>query len=324
MTLTEAAFMRGGLPESTHALLWCVTDASGAVVAESVAGASTTQVFARSTVKPFQALPAVRAGVMQRFGLTDRHIAIACASHGGTEEHLSAVLEILAACGCAEADLACGPLEPLDAAAADRLRARGALPGRLTHNCSGKHALALALCRQEDWPAAGYLETSHPLAVVMRAAVAEAAGAVPDALPAGTDGCGMPTFHLPLVAIATAFGRLAGGDMGEDGTRVADAMRSHPQLVAFDGAIDTELMRAVPGLVAKVGAEGLLAIGLEDGRGLALKVIDGAKRAVDPAGVAAVRVLLGRTASGEALDRLARPEIRNSLGVVVGHGEARV
>jgi L-asparaginase II len=126
----------------------------------------------------------------------------------------------------------------------------------------------------------------------------------------------MLAFSVPLASLAAAFGRLD--------ARVADAMRSHPDLVAYDGALDTELMRAHPGLVAKVGAEGVLAVGLPDGRGLAIKVRDGAMRAIDPAGVALVREVLGRGAAGEALARLERPAVLNSRGDVVGEGEARL
>jgi L-asparaginase II len=101
-------------------------------------------------------------------------------------------------------------------------------------------------------------------------------------------------------------------------------MRAHPELVAFPGALDTELMRADDGLVAKIGAEGVLAAGLPDGRGLAVKVLDGAARALDPAAVALVREVLGRPASGPALDALACPTVTNSLGEVVGEGVARI
>ena len=134
----------------------------------------------------------------------------------------------------------------------------------------------------QGWPIDGYLDAAHPLQRAMAAAVA---GALAVAAPAqAIDGCGMPTFHAPLAALAGAFGRLAGGGLGASGARVAAAMRAHPALVAFPGAIDTELMAALP-VVAKIGAEGVIAIGCEDGRGLAVKVADGALRALDPAAV---------------------------------------
>jgi L-asparaginase II len=132
----------------------------------------------------------------------------------------------------------------------------------------------------------------------------------------------MRTFAVPLEALARAFAGLAGGSLGPSGDRCAAAMRAHPELVAYDGAIDTELMRAEPGLVAKIGAEGVLAVGLPDGRGLALKVRDGALRAVAPAGIALARSALGLAAA--VPDSLVEPPIVNSRGVRVGELRAAV
>lgn len=316
----NVVFTRGGLPESEHRVAWCAAGVDTAVVHVSEPGEGDMAVFARSTTKPFQALPAVRGGVIDRFGLDDRHLAVGCASHGGGPEHTALVGEMLAAAGLAEDDLGCGPLDPFDPAEAAALRARGGRPTRITHNCSGKHALGLALCVAQGWPTAGYLEPSHPLQLAMREAVGEACMAYPDQLTRGTDGCGMCTFHLPMGALARAFGRLASGSLGEGGDRVAAAMRGHPELVGYAGAVDSELMRACDGLVAKCGAEGVLAVGLADGRGVVLKVRDGAKRALDPAGVLAVRAILGVPAQSEALERIAHPLVLNSLGEPVGEG----
>jgi L-asparaginase II len=298
--------MRGGVEESEHRVAWCVYGSDG-----SVAGPDADlPVFARSAVKPLQALGSVRAGVLERFGLGDRHLALACASHGGSDAHVAAVAEVLAACGLLEDALACGPELPLDPRAIDGVR-----PSRIRHNCSGKHAFGLARCLAEDWPLDGYFRAGHPLQGAMRECVREACG-VAAASNEATDGCGMRTFALPLAALARAFAGLASGGLGPSGDRCAGAMRAYPQLVAYDGAIDTELMRAEPGLVAKIGAEGVLALGLPDGRGLALKVRDGAKRAVAPAAVALARETLGLTAA--VPEALAVAPIVNSRGVRVG------
>ncbi len=315
-------FTRAGLTESAHTLVWCVTGPDGAVIERSEEDAAELRVFPRSAVKPFQALPAVRDDVIEGFGLADRHLALACASHGGTPQHLAVVSEVLAACGLAEHHLGCGALDPRDPAAAMARRARGELPARIVHNCSGKHALALARCVHRGWAVEGYLDEGHPIQRGMHAAVATAAGLAPASVPYGGDGCGMLAFQLPLGAVARAFGRLAAGELGPGGDRVADAMRAHPGLVAFEGALDTELMLAEDGLVAKIGAEGVLGVGLPDGRGLAVKVADGAMRALDPAGVGLVREALGLRAGGPALDGLAQPVMVNSRGEVVGAGRA--
>lgn len=240
-------------------------------------------VYARSASKPLQALPAVRAGVLERFGLDDRHLALACASHGGSEEHLARVREILEACGLDEDALGCGPDFPRD----PRVRAEAA---RIRHNCSGKHALGLALCVAEGWPTEGYWRPAHPLQQAMLAAVVDACGvAHPEG---GVDGCGMTALRVPLDALGKSFAELE--------ERVSRAMLAHPELVAYDGAVDTALLR--DGVLAKVGAEGVLAWA-----GGALKVRDGSMRALDPAAAH----VLGREV----------PPVRNSRGDVVGRYE---
>ena len=297
--------------ESEHRVAWCVTGPDGAAHGPD----PDLPVFARSAVKPLQALGSVRAGALERFGLDRRHLALACASHGGSRDHVAVVAEVLEACGLVEGALGCGPELPRDPRAA-----KGVRPSRIRHNCSGKHAFGLARCLAEGWPLDGYFRAGHPLQGAMRDCVAEACG-VTAATEEATDGCGMRTFAVPLAALARAFGRLAGGGLGPAGDRCADAMRAHPALVAFDGAIDTELMRSEPGLVAKIGAEGVLAVGLADGRGLALKVRDGALRAVPPAGVALARAELGLAAA--VPEALAAAPIVNSRGVRVGELTAR-
>ncbi len=309
-------FRRGKLVESEHHFAWAVSDGDGAGGGRAV--------FARSSAKPFQALAAMRAGVHDRLRLEPRHLALACASHGGSEEHVGVVREILAAAGRGVQDLECGASEPRDPAAAAAYRERGGAPTAVRHNCSGKHAFGIALSVTSGWPVHGYLEHAHPLQQAMRSAVADATGLQFGDVGEATDGCGMRTFVVPLGSLAAAFGRLAGGGLGEHGDRLAAAMSSHPELVAYAGAIDTELMTSEPGAVAKIGAEGVLGIGLADGRGAAIKVLDGAERALEPAAVLVARERLGLTAGGAALERLAAPPLRNSHGARVGFAEAEL
>src|SRR5262245_61992192 len=301
--------MRGGLVESEHRVAWCVSAADA--VTESWPGASELVTFTRSVVKPFQALSSVRAGVLERFGLGERHLAVACASHGGSDTHVALVAEILAACGLDEDALGCGPSVPRDPSINEA-------PTRIRHNCSGKHALGLARCVHEGWPATGYLDAEHPLQAALRA---EVAAAMQRAHGEAVDGCGMRTFALPLHAMARGFGRLAGGQLGPDADRVVAAMGSNPELVGYAGTIDTELMAGEDGLVAKVGAEGLLCIGLPDGRGVAIKALDGAHRPVPPAAVWLARAVLGLRADTPALATLDVPPVLNSRGDVVGRRE---
>lgn len=321
---TRVLYSRAGLPESEHRLVWCATGPDGTAIAESEEDAAELAVFPRSAVKPLQALPAVREGVVVAFDLQTRHLALACSSHGGDPAHIDAVRELLHACGLDERALGCGPLDPRDPRAAMDRRQRGELPARIVHNCSGKHAFALARCVHRRWKTDAYLDPAHPIQKSMHASVAAAAGLAASAVPFGGDGCGMLAFQLPLGAVARAFGKLASGRLGPGGDRIAEAMREHPELVAFEGALDTELMRAADGLVAKIGAEGVLAAGLPDGRGLALKVADGAMRALDCGGPDVVREVLDLRFNSEALEGLARPVMVNSRGEAVGAGRAVV
>jgi L-asparaginase II len=307
--------LRGGHVESVHRFAWRLVDSHGAVRGGGEPGA----VFLRSAAKPFQALPAVRAGVLERFGLDDRHLAVACASHGADDQHLARVADILAAAGLAEDALGCGPLAPRDPRAAAALRG---VPRRIHHNCSGKHALGLALCVAGGWPVAGYLAGTHPLQDAMRTAIADATRVPGDHVPEAVDGCGMRTYAMALEGLAAAFARLAGGGLDDAGARAARAMRAHPALVGFPGSIDTELMAAETGVVAKIGAEAVIAIGTADGRGLAVKILDGSARAIDPAAIVCARELLGLALDTPALTALAAPVIHNSRGEVVGRLEA--
>lgn len=303
---------RGTGVESEHRVAWAVSGGED----------GGPEVFVRSAAKPFQALAGVRAGVLESFELRPDHLAIACASHGGGDDHVLRVRELLRAAGRAEADLACGPAEPRDPVAAAAYRERGGRPASVRHNCSGKHAFAIALAVAEGWPVEGYFDAGHPVQEVLGQGLAEAAALEPAAMPHATDGCGMQTFAVPLARLADAFGRLAGGGLGAAGERLAGAMTAHPDLVAFDGAIDTELMRAHPGLVAKIGAEGVLGIGLADGRGAALKVLDGAMRGLDPAALLVLAERLGVSIGGPVLERLREAPVVNSRGEQVGRAEA--
>jgi len=181
---------------------------------------------------------------------------------------------------------------------------------RLHHNCSGKHAGFLALCRARGWPAAGYRLAEHPLQRQVLAEVAAAAEAAAREIKLGLDGCGVPTFALPLERMARAFSRLPASD---GGAAVIAAMRARPELVGGEGAADTALMRVLPGWTAKRGAEGLFCAVSPDGLGLALKVEDGNPRAVRPA-LARFLAALGF----EPGEDFARVPLLNSRGELVG------
>jgi len=300
----EVLVLRGRLVESAHDVA-VVGVAAGGGVAYATDGAADLPVFLRSAAKPFQAEPAVARGVLERFGLDDRHLALACASHVATPEHVALAAEILAAAGLDESALQCGPGDD----------------GRLlAHGCSGNHALGLALCVLEGWPTGTYLDAQHPLQEVYRATIATLAGVAPEE--AG-DGCGMRAYRVPLGRYAAMFGVLGAAGDGALG-RCAAAMRDHPHLVRGDGAIDTELMRAAPGLVAKVGAEATIGIGLRDGRGVAIKARDGAWRALEAAAAHVAWTELAIDVKTPGLLPYSDPVIPDARGEIAGSVETRL
>ncbi|MGE3191445.1 MAG: asparaginase, partial [Vicinamibacterales bacterium] len=278
--------------------------------------------------KMFQALPLVARGAADRWGLADEEIALATASHGGEPFHVAAAQSVLARCGAREDQLACGPTAPMHAPSAEALRQAGVAPGRIHNNCSGKHAGMLALAAAEGWPTDGYHLPGHPVQAGIRDTLAEWTGVPADTFGEAVDGCGIPTFTLPLADMAAGCARLsaAAADGVPAPARVLGAMTRHPDYVAGTGRLCTDLMRAAGGrLWAKVGAEGYYCAGVPSERlGIAIKVEDGAWRAVEPALLAtldAIGVL--DDAARRALAAYAAPTLVNTRGETVGGLRAR-
>jgi L-asparaginase len=276
---------RGPVVEARH-VVHAVAVRNGRV--ELAFGNPQLVTFLRSSAKPIQALPAVRT----RLDLDDEEIALMCASHLAASEQLAVVRRLLADAPAGEDELECG----VDGT-------------RIEHNCSGKHAGLLALCRARGWPSQGYRLAGHPCQDAMLAEVAAAAGLDPAGIPTAIDGCGVLTFGLTLERAATAFGRLS---QLEGGARVVRAMRANPDLLRGPVALDVQLIRSLDGWFAKGGAEGLLCAASADGLALGLKVVDGSFRALAPA---AAHVLARLGVEGEGLGGL---EVTNNLGEQVG------
>jgi L-asparaginase II len=291
-----AEVTRGGIIESIHVGALAVVDGDGAIV--WALGDPALLSFPRSSLKPFQLLPLIQRGGVERFGFTPAEVAVMAGSHSGEAIHVAAVSSVLAKIGAPPAALACGVHPPLDPASAEQLRSAGAEPSALHNNCSGKHSGMLALARLLDAPLAGYLEPDHPAQVAIRAAIAEVLEPEGE-MPVGLDGCGAPAYALTLRATARGFARLGDSARAPDPWRepigrVAAAMRAHPEMVAgTHGRIDTDLMRLNRCLLVKGGAEGYVAVGHPEGQGLALKILDGdaARRAVHVALIAALHTL---------------------------------
>jgi len=280
---------RNGVVEAVHRV-HAVAVCAGDLVAE--AGDPSLTCFMRSSSKPLQALPLVRA----RDDLPDDELAVACASHHDTPEQVAAVRALLARAGATEANLELGPQD-------------GRPPELIHNNCSGNHAGMLALCRARGWPTEGYRLPAHPVQQACRDVHAEAAEVEPGSMPTGTDGCGIVTFGLSLERMAHAFSRL---ESLPGGSRVAAATRARPDLVGGPDGPDFLLMRAAPGWLAKGGAEGLLCGAGPGGVGFALKTEDGASRA-HPAALAAFLEPLGPD-----LRDLAERPVLNTRGERVG------
>ena len=290
----EVEVRRGRVVESRHLVAAAVCDAQGVEIERH--GDPGVVTYWRSAAKPFQAQPWVRAGVAERYGWGEREIAIMCASHVGSDEHVRLVRAMLTDLELTEADLQCDGGE---------LRAR--------HNCSGNHVGFLAGCRLNGWDIATYRAPGHPAQIAALEATAEAAGCAVDDMALGVDGCGVVVCATALTTLAGAYARLP-----VTAPRQAAAMRAHPVLVEGRGEADTVIMQGFPGLVAKCGAEGVGCASLPDGRGIAVKVLDGNDRATGPALAALLARCCGRDDVPASVVPVARPAVRNDHGEAVG------
>jgi L-asparaginase len=260
----EVRLLREGIVESIHHVQAVVSDDRGRVL--SVAGNAETATFVRSALKPFQALGVTTTGTLERYNLTDRDLAIICSSHKGAIAQVRQVFNILWRADIDPSALQCptpaGKRSPLE------------------YNCSGKHAGMLAVCQQRRWALSSYLQRNHPVQQLILAKVAEMLRMPAEEFICAHDDCGAPTYFMQLGQMASLYAQLASGS-SLDLERIVRAMTYHPTLVAGDGEFDTEIIRLTQGeLVSKAGAEGVQCIGrVGEGMGLAIKAIDGSKRA---------------------------------------------
>ncbi|HEX8303616.1 MAG TPA: asparaginase [Jatrophihabitans sp.] len=282
---------RSGVVESVHTGHLVVLAPDGSV--RFAAGDVSQPVFGRSSLKPLQAVGMLRAGV----DFESSELALAASSHSGSPQHRQLIANQLHAAGLTEDDLECPPDLPVGEPERRAHLMAGLAESRLAMNCSGKHAGMLLACLRNDWPISGYLAPAHPLQQLLAATVTELTGEPIAAT--GVDGCGAPLFAISLTGLAGAFSRIATGQA--ELRRVAEAIRSHPDLLGGGGRGVTRLIQAVPGLIAKDGAEGVYAAALPDGGAVALKIDDGASRAAELAVVLGLRQL---GVSGPALDEL--------------------
>lgn len=319
---------RGSLVESVHRVSAAVVDADGRLVA--AAGNPDLVTFWRSAAKPFQALPLLQDGAVERFGLTREELALACASHSSEPFHLELVDRFMAKVGIDETLLACGPHPPLGAEVAREVARRGTVMTARWSNCSGKHTGLLTLAKHHGWPLTGYERAGHPVQERVLQEI-ERWTSVPRAeLVQAVDGCTTVCFGLPLVAMALAYARFGVSEEPE-ARRLWAAITDHPELIAGTGRLCTDLMQTWPGeILAKIGAEGVYCAALPTRRiGIAIKVEDGDLRSVGVGLLAVIKQVLGRDAGSEAwLEALAgladhaEFPVRTTRGATVGQVRA--
>ena len=262
--------VRSGVLESVHRGSIVVLEPEG----ELTLGVVDAPVFPRSSLKPLQAVAMLELGFVGR----DASLALGAASHDGEDVHIAGARATLAEAGLDESALRCPPDLPSGRAALLAWTHAGQAEAPICHNCSGKHAAMLSTCVANGW-SLDYVDPQHPLQQALRARVGEQCGeAVHDV---AVDGCGAPAFSVSLRGLARSFAALSTAARGPQ-RLVAEAMRAHPRLIGGTGRPVTELTTAVPGLVAKEGAEGVWAAALPDGRAMAAKLADGAMRALPP------------------------------------------
>ena len=323
---------RGSITESRHRGHIAVVDTQGNIIASL--GRPETVTYLRSSAKPFQALPLLTSGAAERFGFTDREVALACGSHNGEPIHTELAASMLKKIGLGLEALHCGAHEPYGAEAALELRIRGEQPNALHNNCSGKHVGMLAVARHIGAPIENYERPENPVQKLIADAVSQFSGVAVTDMAIGVDGCSAPAFGMTMKAMALAYARLVLPPASFDQKtrdaceRIVRVMSAYPELIGgTSDRLDTEVMRAAPRrLVSKVGAEGVYTAGIKpseewpQGLGVALKIEDGDDKRARPTVVIELLRQLGvlRDESLEAVAKYAFFPLHNRRGDLVG------
>jgi L-asparaginase II len=313
----ELVVSRGATAESRHRVHALVTDRSGK---REGWGNPELVVFPRSTIKLLQALPLVMEGWARKWGLGQQHLALACASHYGEKIHTSTVAEWLERLRLSDKSLECGPHQPYSEEARKELILQGRSPCRIHNNCSGKHTGMLTVCVSEGLPVAGYSDYSHPYQERQRRLLGPLFGLDLNAAAWGIDGCGIPTYAMPLTSLARGIACCAGSVENPEEVREAvrtfnEAIQAKPEYVESSESPCTQITRATAGkVIAKSGAEGVFCAWCPDsGQSLVLKVEDGSERAAEAALFLLLRRMGFRLSPLEALAR-----VKNWAGETVG------
>ncbi len=317
---------RSGTVETVHNVCVAVADKRGSIIAG--VGDPALVIPSRSTAKPFQTLPLIEDGVAGEFAITERELALACASHNSESYQVAIARDWMSRVGVDERDLACGPHRSLAKDLGFRQPDGSwedvelASPSRAASPCAGKHTGMLSLAKFHGWTMKGYTANDHPVQQRCRSVVSQWFDLPLDEVQGGVDGCGVVSWAVPVRALATGYARLADDDASMK--RIVASMIQNPDLVAGKRRCCTALMETYPGRVlAKVGAGGVYGATLLDrGLGIAVKVLDGDPRAAAAALLAVLDHLGLDVGSEAALFRFAKPVVVNTNHEVVGHYEA--
>jgi L-asparaginase II len=307
--------VRSGFVEGHHRGAVVALTADGAV--DWSIGVVDAPIYPRSCNKPIQVAAMLRLGLDLDGGL----LAVAAASHSGEPFHIEAVRRILTDAGLDESALRTPPDYPLDDEARIAFIRSDRPPSPIAMNCSGKHAAMLATCVANDWDLSTYLDQTHPLQEAIAATFAELTGEAVTSV--GVDGCGAPLFASSLTGLASAFRALATADVGTPERRVADAIRAFPEYVSGSRRDEAALLRAIPGAIAKAGAESCYALALTDGRAVALKIDDGSARGRPVVMAAALRRLEVDRLAGVDAEAVSATGVALLLGGGIPVGELR-
>lgn len=323
-----AKVIRGDTIESIHRGHLVILDGDGKMNAGI--GNPETIAFFRSSAKPFQAIPLITSGAADAFGLSEDEIALVGASHSGEQIHVETAARMLAKIGLSESDLRCGIHLPFNEPEAERMLRNNEYPTQLHNNCSGKHIGMLALAKHIGADIRAYEQVENPVQQAILKTISAFTGIPVKELKIGSDGCAVPTFALPLSAMAKSFANLVAPPqsfdeiLGAASNRIVSAMITFPELIGGTGRLDTLLMRTAPGkIISKVGADGVWLCGVlpnekwPRGLGIALKVEDGDDKRARP--VIAVDILrqMG-ILSNDDLTEISPMLIKNRRGDVVG------
>lgn len=318
---------RGDYVESTHHIHIAIVDQTGELIAYY--GDAHRLTFARSSMKPLQAIPSIESGAVDQFNITERELAIFCASHIGEPYHRETVLNILEKLELTETDLQCGTHIPRHKKSYEQLIKAGDQLTPVFSNCSGKHAGMLAGTVQQSYHVPTYRELSHPYQQQILDVIAHVTSYDREKIATSVDGCGVPVHRVPLYHLALAYSRLAQPDHWTEADdwqkkaiqRITQAMTKHPEMVAGTDQFDTDLMKTFAGrIVAKGGAEGVHCFGdTESGIGVAIKVEDGNGRATCVASMEVLRQLvIGKEDLWQALEKYANKPILNAREESIG------